>query len=139
MNQFLLGLQTKHHNVNKGIDQPFFEIGKNITTLTWAHDQIPRWGTKCLSHDEKEWNASKWVGQMVYLNSIKLYIVKISMFLDGDSKINNTLCWTWQTSIKAPIGGGGDDPIVWMVESLKELMSLTKWRSNVSNHIVMLI
>jgi hypothetical protein len=32
----------------------------------------------------------------------------------------------WQTSIKVPIGEGGDDPIVWMVESLRELMSLTK-------------
>jgi hypothetical protein len=63
---------------------------------------------------------------MVYLNNITLYIVKISMFMDGDYKINNTLCWMWQTSIEAPIGRDGDDPIVWMVESLKELMSLTK-------------
>jgi hypothetical protein len=63
---------------------------------------------------------------MVYLNSITLYIVKFSMFMDEDSKINNTLCWMWQTSIEAPIGRGGDDPIVWMVESLRELMSLIK-------------
>ncbi len=48
------------------------------------------------------------------------------MFMDKDSKINNTLCWMWQTSIEAPIGRGGDDPIVWMVESLRELMSLIK-------------
>jgi hypothetical protein len=48
------------------------------------------------------------------------------MFMDGDFKVNNTLCWMWQTLIEAPIGGGGDVPIVWMVELLRELMSLIK-------------
>jgi hypothetical protein len=57
-------------------------------------------------HDEKEWNASKWVGQMVYLNSIKLYIVKISMFLDGDSKINNTFMLNVANIDKGPYRRG---------------------------------